>query len=409
MSDTTTPQEELTLRAKPRPVRRFNRNALMCVVGAGALLVFGSMAVAFRDDDTAAAEAATELYNTTNRVLPPELSALPTKYDEVPPRLGPPLPGDLGFAILGRGSEPPPADNQFRFQGTPRPTVSSSPAYQQNQQTQQPTSADSPLFFIENTRSAGSSPQWASAGAPAGNLQQLAQLTLADQSPALQPIQTGNDPNGQDRKQAFLGAEVDAEIYNPHRLQTPVSPFQVMAGTIIPASLVTGLNSDLPGQVIAQVTENVYDTPTGDHLLIPQGARLLGRYDSVIAFGQSRALVAWNRIIMPDGTSMTLENLPGADLSGAAGLKDRVNNHTFQIFQAAILSSVLSLASELGRDTNDSDLLEALRDGGQRTINQAGQQIVSRQLNVQPTITVRPGHRLRVIVNKDLILQPYGG
>ena len=207
----------------------------------------------------------------------------------------------------------------------------------------------------------------------------------------------------------FLGAEVDAEIYNPHRLQTPVSPFQVMAGTIIPASLVTGLNSDLPGQVIAQVTENVYDTPTGDHLLIPQGARLLGRYDSVIAFGQSRALVAWNRIIMPDGTSMTLENLPGADLSGAAGLKDRVNNHTFQIFQAAILSSVLSLASELGRDTNDSDLLEALRDGGQRTINQAGQQIVSRQLNVQPTITVRPGHRLRVIVNKDLILQPYGG
>ena len=198
--------------------------------------------------------------DTTNRVLPPELSALPTKYDEVPPRLGPPLPGDLGFAILGRESEPPPADNQFRFQGTPRPTVSSSPAYQQNQQTQQPTSADSPLFFIENTRSAGSSPQWASAGAPAGNLQQLAQLTLADQSPALQPIQTGNDPNGQDRKQAFLGAEVDAEIYNPHRLQTPVSPFQVMAGTIIPASLVTGLNSDLPGHCLLYTSPSPRDS-----------------------------------------------------------------------------------------------------------------------------------------------------
>ena len=112
---------------------------------------------------------------------------------------------------------------------------------------------------------------------------------------------------------------------------------------------------------------------------------------------------------MPNGTSMTLENLPGADLAGFAGLKDQVNNHTFQIIQAAILSSILSVASEIGRDTNDSDLLEALRDGGQSTINQAGQQVVQRQLGVQPTIKVRPGHRLRILVNKDLILQPYGG
>ena len=408
MTKTTTSPEDLALRAKPRSVRRFNRKALMGVISAGALLIFGSLGLAFRDEPNANAEASTELYNTTNRILPPELGALPTSYDEVEPRrLGPPLPGDLGFALLG--VDPEPGAHQpspFQYQGQPH---QSARARQQPATTTTETAADSPLFFINNSRGTPVATQPVPLSGAGSGLSQLAQLTLPDQSPALAAVSGTPDPNRQERKEAFLGAEVDPEIYNPHRIQTPVSPYQVMAGTVIPASLVTGLNSDLPGQVIAQVTENVFDTPSGQHLLIPQGSRLIGRYDSVIAFGQSRALVAWNRIIMPDGTSMTLENLPGADLAGFAGLEDRIDNHTFRIFQAAILSSILSIASELGRDTNDSDLLEALRDGGQRTINQAGQQIVQRQLNVQPTITVRPGHRLRVTVNKDLILQPYGG
>lgn len=157
------------------------------------------------------------------------------------------------------------------------------------------------------------------------------------------------DSNRQERKEAFLGEDVDTVIYNPHRLQEPVSPYQVMAGTIIPASLITGLNSDLPGQVIAQVTEHVYDTPTGQHLLIPQGSKLLGRYDSVVAYGQSRALVVWSRIIMPDGTSITIDNLPAVDMSGYAGLEDKVDHHSWQLFKAAILSSVLSVSSEIGR------------------------------------------------------------
>ncbi len=205
-----------------------------------------------------------------------------------------------------------------------------------------------------------------------------------------------------------MGAEVETDIYNPHRVQAPISPYQVMAGTIIPASLITGLNSDLPGQVIAQVTEHVYDTPTGEHLLIPQGSKLIGRYDSVIAYGQSRALVVWSRIIMPDGTSITIDNLPGVDMEGYAGLKDRVDHHGFRLFKAAILSSVLSVSSEIGRDRDD-DIVNALRDGGQQTINQAGQQIVTKQLQLQPTLKIRPGWRLRVIVNKDIVLQPYGG
>jgi len=198
----------------------------------------------------------------------------------------------------------------------------------------------------------------------------------------------------------------DAEIYNPHGLQTPVSPYQVMAGTIIPASLVTGLNSDLPGQVIAQVTENVYDTPTGQHLLLPQGTRLLGRYDSDIDDGQSRALVIWNRLIRPDGSSLVIENLPGVDLSGQSGLRDKVDRHTGSLFKAAILSSVLSIAAELGTDEEDK-LTEAIRAGGQNTINEAGQRVVTRALSRKPTLRVRPGWRLGIIVNRDMILSPY--
>ena len=198
----------------------------------------------------------------------------------------------------------------------------------------------------------------------------------------------------------------DEEIYNPHILRSPVSPYQIMAGNIIPASLVTGLNSDLPGQVIAQVTENVYDTPTGQHLLLPQGTRLLGRYDSNIDDGQSRALVVWNRLIRPDGSSLVIENLPGVDLSGQSGLRDRVDRHTGSLFKAAILSSVLSVATELSTDKED-ELAEAIRSGGQDTINQAGQQVVTRALSRKPTLSVRPGWRLGVLVNRDLVLSPY--
>jgi len=181
-----------------------------------------------------------------------------------------------------------------------------------------------------------------------------------------------------------------------------------MAGNIIPASLVTGLNSDLPGQVIGQVTENVYDTVTGQYLLIPQGSRLMGRYDSVIAFGQSRALVVWTRLILPNGDSIQLDNLPGSDSQGFAGLKDKVDRHTWQFIKGAALSSLLSIGSELASDDADR-LTRALQNAGQDTANIAGQRIIDRNLNVQPTLRVRQGWRFNVIVSRDLILKPYGG
>jgi type IV secretion system protein VirB10 len=181
-----------------------------------------------------------------------------------------------------------------------------------------------------------------------------------------------------------------------------------MAGTIIPASLLTGLNSDLPGTIIAQVTAPVFDSATGEHVLIPQGARLIGRYDSRVAFGQDRALIVWDRLIMPDGASMVLEALPGADAGGYAGLSDRVDQHWGRLLLAGGLATFLGVGAELGQDSNDSDLIEALRDGGQESLARVTQRIVDRNLNIQPTLRVRPGWPLRVIVTRDLVLRPFG-
>ena len=142
-----------------------------------------------------------------------------------------------------------------------------------------------------------------------------------------------NDTSEQTRKLSFLKSGPETEIYNPHGLQKPVSPYQLMAGTIIAASLVSGLSSDLPGFVIAQVTENVYDTVTGRHLLVPQGSRLVGKYDNVVAFGQERALVVWQRIILPDGSSVVIDNLPATDTGGYAGLADQVDLHTWKLLK----------------------------------------------------------------------------
>ena len=182
-----------------------------------------------------------------------------------------------------------------------------------------------------------------------------------------------------------------------------------MAGSIIAASLITGINSDLPGRVIAQVTENVYDTVTGNHLLIPQGSRVIGTYDSVIAFGQERALVVWQRIIMPDGSSIVIENLPATDNAGYAGLEDEVDFHIWRLLQGIALSTLLGVSTELSFGEEEGDLVEAIRESTQDNVSQVGQSLVERHLDVQPTITIRPGWPLRIIVNTDLVLRPYRG
>ena len=175
---------------------------------------------------------------------------------------------------------------------------------------------------------------------------------------------------------------------------------------MISASLITGLRSDLPGLVTAQVTERVYDSATGRILLIPQGARLIGSYDSVVAFGQKNALVVWQRIIFPDGSSVRLENAPATDPSGYAGLSDRVDFHTWSLLKGVVLSTLLGVGAEL-QFSGESDLVQALRESTQQSVSRAGDQLTSRNLQVQPTITVRPGAPVRLVVHQDIVLKPW--
>ena len=186
-----------------------------------------------------------------------------------------------------------------------------------------------------------------------------------------------------------------------------------MAGTIIPAAMVTGLNSDLPGQAIATVTEPVYDTVSGRTLLIPQGSRLLGTYDAQVSYGQSRVLLVWTRLVMPDGSSVVLDRLSATDTRGFAGLKDEVDNHWGKLLAGAALSTLLGVGSELASpnrsiDSGDQTVIIATGRSAQDSANQVGQQLTRRNMNVQPTLTVRPGFPVRVLVNKDLVLRPYG-
>jgi type IV secretion system protein TrbI len=213
--------------------------------------------------------------------------------------------------------------------------------------------------------------------------------------------------NMQDRKLAFLNGPIDKRTVSGERLERPPSKFVVQAGSVIPAALLTGIRSDLPGQVVGQITENVYDTPTGRYLLVPQGSKLIGTYDSQVSFGQSRVLLVWMRVIFPNGRSIVLERQTGADPEGYAGLEDQVDYHWGRLFMAAALSTLLGVGSELGASNTDSDVLRALRRGSSDSLNQAGQQVVRRNLNVQPTLTIRPGFQVRVIVNRDLVLAPY--
>jgi type IV secretion system protein TrbI len=225
------------------------------------------------------------------------------------------------------------------------------------------------------------------------------------------------NPNANDQsgKRNFL-TQPDGDTssdYLPSHINTPISPYEVQAGTLIPATMIGGINSDLPGQVIGQVRENVYDTPTGKYLLIPQGSRLVGVYSSAITYGQTRVLVAWNRIIYPNGNSIDLGQMPGSDVSGYAGFNDRVNNHYLRIFGSAILASLFSAGAQLSQPQNNSNgtisseqILAASL--GQQA-NTVGSMLIARGLDIQPTLTIRNGYLFNIMVTKDMVLQPWAG
>jgi type IV secretion system protein VirB10 len=231
-------------------------------------------------------------------------------------------------------------------------------------------------------------------------------------APSASALPTAVDPNLQDHKNAFLSGKggVKQGDYLAATVQHPRSPYEIKAGSILPAVLITAINSDLPGPVVAQVREHVYDTVTGNTLLVPQGSRLIAQYDSMVAWGQERVLLCWNRLILPNGDSLSLSCMPAADLQGAAGLTDEVDEHWWRILKGATVATLLAATSTyVAGDTTgyNPTVTQVMAHGASGEINQVGQRITHANLNIQPTITVRPGFAVNVIVTKDMILSPY--
>jgi type IV secretory pathway VirB10-like protein len=361
-------------------ITRLSRKVLAGGTALALLAIAGAVLWALKDKHPHN-RAPDELYSTDHHDIADGLTALPQDYAGVPrdvPRLGPALPGGVG-RIVSAGTQP----------GTVGPDA------EQQRAAQETEAALTSKVFALTTSSA---PQRAVSQEAAASAAVSSDETFAQ--------------NGQDRKLLFVNAPVDRRTTAPDRISRPASPFVLQAGAVIPAALITGIRSDLPGQITAQVTENVYDSPTGRARLIPQGSRLIGIYDSQVAFGQSRVLLVWTRLIMPNGRSIVLERQQGADAGGYSGLEDEVDHHWAELFKAALLSTVLGVGAELGSGADggsNTDIIQALRLSAANSLNQTGQQVVQRNLNIQPTLTIRPGFPVRVIVNRDLVLEPYRG
>lgn len=291
----------------------------------------------------------------------------------------------------------------------------------EQQQKEQEAALDSPLLFGGAKAASRSAASTAMPGFPT-TMPSLVMLGPDAHHAAMMAAASGNQDAGgeapaggiaqnrQGEKEAFLTQAAAVEPYLSKPLLNPVSEFELKAGSIIPGALVTAINTDLPGEAIGQVTENVYDSATGAHLLIPQGSKLLGKYQSLVTNGQNRALLAWQRLIYPNGNSIVLDGMPGTDEAGRAGLQDRVDYHLDKLAQATALSTAVAYAGNLARNpqsTSGYGGSDVIGDAVAQQANRIGQKIIDKELDVQPTITIRAGWPLRVLVNKDMILAPY--
>ena len=365
--DTVAAQQPLSTRAAPPKPRRLSRKALTIMTGAGAFAIAGALAwslgLGSRSYD------GEENVTIAPRQDAEALTDAPKDY------------AGLDLAAKSMGPPQPPAEEitlpETELPATPaRPDPAAAEA--ERRRHAQETARSSKLFAASDAaRKAGPEE--------------------SDAAEATKKATTEGPTDSRDRK---------ASTANSGRVTTPDSPHILMAGSTIAGALVTGLSSDLPGQVIAQVTEDVFDSVTGQTRLIPQGARLLGTYDSKVAFGQKRALVIWNRLIYPDGRSIDLDQMSAVDGSGAAGIADRVDNHWGRISKAGIVATLFGVGTELADSSGDSAIAEAIRDSSGQTVGRAGDRLVERELEIRPTISIRPGARIRVLVSRDLVLEP---
>lgn len=373
--------ETLVLRGAPRRVTRFRREIIIGVATVGTLAVAAVTWVALEPASFNLAASGNEMFEKGRTKAPEALAGAPGRYDQIP-KLGPPLPGDLGRPIL---------EHQRKTEGGFTPV----------------SETDAGAAAIEAERE-----------------RRIAEATAAQKSPVMISVSTGSrssEVSNQARRGTVPDDRDEAALRlatgNPritsdpnvseHRIKPAPSPWLLSSGSIIAASLVTGLNSDLPGLVVAQVSEGVFDSVTGRTLLIPQGARLIGRYESNTSHGQQRAFLVWQRIIWPDGSSMTLAAAPATDPSGYSGLADRVDNHGWQLLKGVFLSTILGVGTELSFGNEESELVRAMREATQQSGDRAGDKLVARSLDIKPTIVIRPGMPVRALVHQDLILKPW--
>lgn len=381
--------ETLAIRSRPPRAIRFKRGVIIAIAAIGSVSLIAVTWMALRPHIVRPPDSRQELTEPDPRAGVDALNGTPATYGDVP-RLGPPLPGDLGKPILER---------QRQLDAATGTGVSADRQADAAEHERQ-------VSALRAARESGLLVQRHQATPPVAATEPPVAATASSVGTDKLALDPDRDPNGQQRKTDFVAKTDGAGDINPHAVVAAASPYMLSAGSVISASLLTGLRSDLPGLVTAQVTERVYDSATGQILLIPQGTRLIGTYDSVIAFGQRRALVVWQRILFPDGSSLRLDNAPATDAAGYAGLADRVDLHTWELLKGVVLSTMLGVGAQL-QFSGDSDLVEALRQSTQQSVSQAGSQITSRNLQIQPTITIRPGAPVRLLVHHDLILKPW--
>jgi type IV secretory pathway VirB10-like protein len=400
--------EALNGRAPAPSVKRFNRRTLALLTGIAAIIVTLAFAVGLQRPTRKVASTAE---SAAPSPLPGAVvSALPGSYQDYGsasghaqvPQLGEPRPGDVGGFAASNGAQ----------------ALSSLEQYQQQQEMERLKRQDqariSTVGFSGGgagveaglTRAVGSVDP--AAAALSDRLLDVAERSVAGPAAA---TSARDDDNRQDDKARFADKDRDTDFQLRHGVQYPRSPFTLFAGTLVPCVMTQGIDSDLPGQIGCMVSQNVYDTVTGRHLLIPQGTRAIGTYDSRIAYGQSRVLVVWTRLLRPDGSWVSLEGMPGTDLSGYAGLTGPVNNHYMRLISGVVLGSIIGAGAQVGAGANNQNpsFSELAVQGAAQNINQAGQQITRKNLQIQPTIEVRPGSRLNIFATKDLILPPYRG
>ena len=400
--------EALNGRAPAPSVKRFNRKTLAVLAAIAAIVVILAFAVGLKRPtrkDASPAESG------ARSPLPgPAVSALPSSYQDYGsasghaqvPQLGEARPGDVGGFAASDGTR----------------ALSPLEQYQQQQDMERLKRQDQARISTVGFSGGGAGMETAVTRAvatvdPAAAALSDRLLDVAERSVGIPGGATSarDDDNHQDDKVRFADKDRDTDFQLRHGVQYPRSPFTLFAGTVVPCVMTQGINSDLPGQIGCMVSQNIYDTVTGRHLLIPQGTKAIGTYDSRIAYGQSRVLVVWTRLLRPDGSWVSLEGMPGTDLSGYAGLTGPVDNHYLRLLSGVVLGSIIGAGAQVGAGANNQNpsFSELAVQGAAQNINQAGQQITRKNLQIQPTIEVRPGSRLNIFATKDLILPAYRG